>query len=194
MISSGTVSLICFSAVPWYQEVQGCRATKEGQIEAGASFCLSVPFRSTCCLYATSSCCVYYCVCLWFKKIDAHTQGLQNRCSRYYARVYYLCTLCDKNQKRTPKSRTFCGSRLDPPDTLLLIPTSARGFSKYLGCLRPACAHLGEGVEACKDRASDPRRVLALWGSVDLNLDIFQGQLLDLIQQTVTKTYRERSQ
>ena len=47
--------------------------------------------------------------------------------------------------------------------------------------MKPARTHLGEGVEACKDRTSDPRRVLALWGSVDLNLDIFQSQLLDLI-------------
>jgi len=46
--------------------------------------------------------------------------------------------------------------------------------------LELAFTYLGEGVEAGKNRTSDPRRVLALWGSVDLDFDIFEGELLDL--------------
>jgi len=41
--------------------------------------------------------------------------------------------------------------------------------------------HLGKSVQTGKNRTSYPCRVLALRGSVDLDFDIFQGELLDLI-------------
>ena len=141
------VSLTPRSTVPWYQEGQGCRATKEGQIEAGRFLLVSLfASRSTRCPYATSSCCVYYCVCVSFRKIHV--------CVRIARPVFWilyeviLSTLCDRKGQKASKSQTFCGSRLDLPDIPPPIPTSRGGFSEsrpwsqrsrtFVKALRPA--------------------------------------------------------
>ena len=84
-----------------------------------------------------------------------------------------LSTLCDREKQKTgSKNRIFCGSRLDLPGIPPLIPTSTRGSSEGPP-LKSVPTYLCESVETGKNGTSYPRRVLALWGSVDLDLYIF---------------------
>lgn len=49
-------------------------------------------------------------------------------------------------------------------------------------------ANLLERVETCQNGTTNPRRVLAFWRGVDFDLHVFQRELLDLVQEAVTKT------
>jgi hypothetical protein len=47
--------------------------------------------------------------------------------------------------------------------------------------------HLLEGREVGQDGASDPGRVLSFWRGVDLDLDVLEGDLFHLVEQSVAK-------
>ena len=47
-----------------------------------------------------------------------------------------------------------------------------------------------EGAEGREDGTTDPDRVLALRRSIDLDLDVFQRELLDFVQKPITKPCR----
>jgi hypothetical protein len=50
--------------------------------------------------------------------------------------------------------------------------------------------YLLECVEAGQNRPAYPGRVFSLWRSINLDLDIFEGELLDFVQEAVAKSYR----
>jgi len=49
--------------------------------------------------------------------------------------------------------------------------------------------YLLESVETSEDRATYPGGVFAFGGSINLDLDIFECELLDFIQEAVAKSY-----
>ena len=141
------MSLTSRSTAPWYQEGQGCRATKEGQIEAGRFVFISLLHLAVLVVRTQHRHAVYtICVCVSFSKIHV--------CVRIARPVFWalyegiLSTLCDRKRQKASKNQTFCGSRLDLPGIPPLIPTSSGGFSEdppstqrsrtFVKALRPA--------------------------------------------------------
>ena len=119
------VSLTSRFTVPWYQEGQGCRATKEGQIEAGR-FLLSLSCISQYSLSVRNI--IILCILLRMRIVQ-EIHVCVRICKASIIRGYTIYTIRQKSQKAS-KSQTFCGSRLDPPGIPPPIPTSRGGFSE----------------------------------------------------------------
>ena len=48
-----------------------------------------------------------------------------------------------------------------------------------------------EGIQTGENRSTNPCGILALWRSIDLDLDILQCEFLDFVEQTVSEAYAD---